>query len=105
MKILIVEDNRSLAMLVADTLREAGMLPDIASTSRKAEEALAAVKYDALLLDLGLPDRDGCQLIEDLRLQGSSIPILVATARHEVGTESRFESEPPRRYSTGWQNP
>jgi len=84
MKILIVEDNRSLAMLVADTLRKAGMLPDIASTSRQAEKALAATEYDALLLDLGLPDRDGFQLLEDLRSRGSSIPILITTARHAL---------------------
>ena len=83
-KILIVEDNRTLAMLIADSLKKAGMLPDIVGTSRQAEEALAADEYDALLLDLGLPDRDGFQLIEDLRLQGSSIPILVTTARHAL---------------------
>jgi two-component system response regulator TctD len=84
MKILVVEDNGTLAMLIAAALKKAGMLPDIASTSRQAEQALAAIEYDALLLDLGLPDRDGFQLMQDLRSRGSSIPILVTTARHAL---------------------
>lgn len=84
MKILVVEDNRTLAMLIATTLKKVGMVPDIASTSRKAEKALAAIDYDALLLDLGLPDRDGFQLMQDLRSKGSSVPILVMTARHAL---------------------
>lgn len=84
MKILIVEDNATLAMLMAGTLKKAGMLPAVVNTSEQAEKALAAIEYDALLLDLGLPDRDGFQLMQDLRAQGSSIPILVTTARHAL---------------------
>ena len=84
MKILVVEDNGTLAMLIATTLKKSGMLPDIASTSQQAEQALAAIEYDALLLDLGLPDRDGFQFMQDLRMRGSSIPILVMTARHAL---------------------
>jgi len=84
MKILVVEDNGTLAMRIATALKNAGMLPDIASTSRQVEQALAGTEYDAILLDLGLPDRDGLQLMQDLRSRESSIPILVTTARHAL---------------------
>jgi DNA-binding response OmpR family regulator len=84
MKVLIVEDNRTLATLMAATLRKAGLPVDVVGTALEAEQALEASVYDALLLDLGLPDRDGLQLMEKLRSSGNAIPILVTTARHAL---------------------
>src|SRR5947209_4036561 len=50
-----------------------------------AETALASEPYDCVLLDLGLPRRDGLSVLRNLRARGSAVPVLVATARDSVG--------------------
>jgi DNA-binding response OmpR family regulator len=85
MRLLLVEDNDRLAHFLAKGLGESGFTVDCVGLAEEAEAALATTRFDAVVLDLGLPDGDGLELLKRLRAQGSSIPILVATARSELG--------------------
>lgn len=81
MRLLLVEDNDRLAELVIDGLEKHGFAVDRLATVDGAEHALAVTDYDLLLVDLGLPDGDGLDLIRTLRRQRNPAPILVLTAR------------------------
>jgi len=81
MRLLVVEDNAELAELVAKGLRSAGYDADILSTADEAANVLRTTFYAALILDLGLPDGDGLELLRELRHRNNPIPILVLTAR------------------------
>lgn len=81
MRVLIVEDNARLAGLVADGLGRAGMVCDAATSLDAADSALACADFDAMLLDLGLPDGDGRGWLERRRAAGLALPVLVLTAR------------------------
>jgi DNA-binding response OmpR family regulator len=63
MRLLIIEDERRIAGLVAQALRQAGFAVDALATLAAAEAALLTTVYDAAVLDLGLPDGDGLQLL------------------------------------------
>jgi DNA-binding response OmpR family regulator len=81
MRVLLVEDNSKLAAVTVDAMRSHGFTTDRVATAHDAEEAAANVEYEAIILDLGLPDRDGLSLIEPLRRRKRSTPLLVLTAR------------------------
>lgn len=81
MRVLLIEDNAKLAAVTSDAMRAHGFTIDNVSTALDAEEAAATVDYDAMVLDLGLPDRDGLTLIEPLRKSSPSTPLLILTAR------------------------
>lgn len=85
MRVLIVEDEREVADLLARALREAAWAPDVATTGRGALESLSANEYDLAVLDLGLPDMDGFEVCRRWRAQGGRTPILMLTARAELG--------------------
>jgi len=82
-KILIAEDEPRIAMFVARGLRSHGH--DVMHVSMACEviEALMTAEIDLLLLDLGLPDGDGLQLLEELRGQGIQTPVIILTARDD----------------------
>jgi two-component system copper resistance phosphate regulon response regulator CusR len=80
-RLLLVEDERRLAERLARGLREEGFAVDLAPTAATARELFVASDYDAVLLDLGLPDGDGLALLHDWRAEGSAQPVLVLTAR------------------------
>jgi two-component system response regulator QseB len=89
-KILLVEDHLAMSEIVADYLRHRGFAIDVV---RRADEALAAsrvTRYDAVILDLGLPDADGMHVLIELR-HGSAakIPAIIVTARD--GLEDRVD--------------
>ncbi len=84
MRVLFVEDNERLAGLVSRGLREAGFTIDWMGRVDEAEAASRALRYDAVILDLGLPDADGMSLLNLLRARGDSTPVLVLTARDAV---------------------
>lgn len=84
MRLLIIEDERRIADLVAETLRQAGFVVDAVGTVADADAALQTTAYDAAVLDLGLPDGDGLRLLADLRRRPESPPVLVLTARDTV---------------------
>ncbi|MCW1382532.1 response regulator transcription factor [Novosphingobium sp. KCTC 2891] len=81
MRLLIVEDNARLASLVADALARKGMTCDTAGSLDDADAALASASFDAILLDLGLPDGDGRLWLQARRRGGFSVPVLMLTAR------------------------
>jgi DNA-binding response OmpR family regulator len=81
MRLLIVEDNEELAELLAKGLRTVGYEADLLSTADEARSVLETTFYAALILDLGLPDGDGLELLRELRHRNNPIPVLVLTAR------------------------
>jgi DNA-binding response OmpR family regulator len=81
MRLLVVEDNEELSELLAKGLQSAGYEADILSTIDEARSVLSTTFYAALILDLGLPDGDGLELLRDIRHRNNPIPVLVLTAR------------------------
>lgn len=84
MNILIVEDNKELAVEVYDFLCNVGYICKIANTCSDALEELNSNDYDAMLLDLGLPDGDGFEVLKALRKTKSKTAVIVITARGEL---------------------
>jgi two-component system OmpR family response regulator len=84
MRVLLVEDDRMIGEEMLQALRQQGYAVDWVRDGAMAEAALQAESYDLLLLDLGLPQRDGLSVLRGLRAGGSRIPVLVATARDAV---------------------
>ena len=84
MRVLLVEDNLRLSTLVRRGLENADFTVDGVGTLSDAEAALDTAPYDVVILDLGLPDGDGLDLLRDMRAGGSHIPVLVLTARDGV---------------------
>jgi two-component system response regulator QseB len=81
MRVLIVEDDHLLGAGVQTGLGQEGYSTVWLRNAELAAQALAAERFDVLILDLGLPDRDGLALLRDLRQDGSDLPVLVLTAR------------------------
>lgn len=81
MKILLVEDDHALAEGLAAALRKAGLLVDVAGDGRHADFLVTTERYDAVVLDLGLPDGSGVQWLSGWREQGIDLPVLILTAR------------------------
>ena len=81
MRLLIIEDNEDLAGLLAKGLRSAGYDSDQFNSAAEARVALQTTTYAALILDLGLPDGDGLDVLRELRQRNDSIPVLLLTAR------------------------
>ncbi|WP_296350545.1 response regulator transcription factor [Reyranella sp.] len=84
MRILIVEDNSDFSSLVAANLARAGFDADQVSTAADAQKAVASVDYSAVVLDLGLPDDEGIDLLRTLRSSTHTLPIIVTTARDSL---------------------
>jgi DNA-binding response OmpR family regulator len=84
MRVLIVEDEPRIAEILAAALRRAGFAADSVALCADAGAALAANPYDVTILDLGLPDGDGLNLLQDLRARENPIPVLILTARDAV---------------------
>ena len=84
MRLLVIEDERRIADLVAEALKQAGFVVDTVGSLADAQAALASPAYDAMVLDLGLPDGDGLTLLAELRRHPESPPVLVLTARDTV---------------------
>lgn len=89
MKILLVEDDPTLGEAVMLALRQAGFLVDWARDGVRAELALEGYAYDALLLDLGLPRREGLEILRRARGRGESLPVMILTARDSVADRVR----------------
>ena len=84
MRILIVEDEQKMAALLHRGLRRHGYAADVAGDGGAALRLAAVTAYDAILLDVGLPDMDGMEACRRLREAGSAVPVLVLTARDGV---------------------
>lgn len=84
MRVMLVEDDPLLGEGVVDVLQREQMVPEWLTEGRGVCEALEGSTFDALILDLGLPDIDGFEILRQLREGQSQIPVLVLTARDEV---------------------
>lgn len=84
MRILLIEDSARLRDLICEAIREIGWKIDAFETAGDGRSALADAEYDLLLLDLGLPDEDGIDVLRDLRASKIQTPVLVLTARGAI---------------------
>lgn len=84
MRILLVEDDSLLGEGIRVGLRQDGYAVDWVTTGEAAERALATESFDLLVLDLGLPGRDGLSVLRQLRRGGNDTPVIILTARDTV---------------------
>jgi DNA-binding response OmpR family regulator len=84
MRLLIIEDEVRIAEILRSTLSRSGFAVDAVRLCGDARAALEVNPYDAVILDLGLPDGDGLGLLRDMRARGNAVPVLVLTARDAV---------------------
>lgn len=85
MRILLVEDERALAKEISDFLQSEHHVVDAVSSKKMASENLAINSYDFALIDLGLPDGDGLDLLQDVSRYQKDTSVIILTARTEVG--------------------
>src|SRR3954463_586238 len=89
MRLLLVEDDAKLAAAVCRGLRGEGYAVDHAADGEAAIADAHVWDYDAVILDLMLPRRDGLDVCRTLRRRGDGVPILMLTAREQVGDRIR----------------
>ena len=84
MRILVIEDETKTAAFLAKGLREAGFVVDLARDGETGLERAHAIKLDLLIVDVMLPNKDGWEVVAELRRSGVRTPILFLTARDSV---------------------
>jgi len=84
MRLLLVEDDPMLGAAVQRVLQQESFAVDWARDGEEAELALDALSYDLMLLDLGLPGKNGLDILHDLRKKKVSMPVIILTARDAV---------------------
>jgi two-component system OmpR family response regulator len=89
MRVLLIEDDRMVGAAVVDALKDAAYAVDWVTDGESAVEAAELETYDVALLDLGLPIRDGRDVLRRLRQQGRALPIIIVTARD--GLDDRID--------------
>lgn len=81
MRILVVEDEEKVASFIRKGLEQMSYTVDVAGTGEDALAMALTTRYDALVLDVMLPGRDGLSVVRELRSRGSDVPVLALTAR------------------------
>src|SRR5215831_12320852 len=89
MRLLVVEDDLPIQEFLERALSEAGYRVDVAANAARAEALALEGVHDAFILDLGLPDMDGLDLIARCRAHGNSAPVLILSARRSVDERVR----------------
>jgi two-component system, OmpR family, response regulator len=89
MRVLIVEDDDTIGSFVAKGLEEAGFAVDRAADGNVGLDLALATPYDAAVVDVMLPGKDGLSLVESLRRRGVRMPVLFLSARHTVDDRVR----------------
>jgi two-component system response regulator QseB len=84
MRVLVVEDDRMIAKGLHTALKQDGYAVDGVSDGASAAAALRSSQFDLVLLDLGLPERDGLEVLRELRARGDATPVIIVTARDDV---------------------
>jgi DNA-binding response OmpR family regulator len=84
-RILIVEDTSEIADALEHHLQRRGYTTAVATRAAQAGALVASERPDLIVLDLGLPDRDGYTVLEQLRARGHDTPVLILSARREEG--------------------
>ena len=86
-RILIVEDDADMSALLRRGLDAEGHETLLAEDGESAATHAALQDFDLVVLDLGLPDRDGLEILRDLRASGSLLPVIILTGSHEMKTK------------------
>lgn len=81
MRLLYIEDNEKLALNTSASLRDAGFVVDVVHTAADALHSVKSFEYDAVILDLGLPDLDGLDVLPKIKMVKPQTPVLICTAR------------------------
>ncbi len=89
MRLLVVEDDPQIAGFIAGGLREAGYAVDAVADGESGFRQALAVDYDAAVVDVMLPRRDGLSLVRALRQRGSDLPVLILSAKRSVDDRVR----------------
>jgi DNA-binding response OmpR family regulator len=89
MKILVIEDEQRMGRFIERALSEQSYTVRVVETCAAARDALAESPYDAIVLDLGLPDGDGLELLRDWRASRFNEPVLILSARDAVDDRVR----------------
>lgn len=84
MRILIIEDDKTLSYEMKEGLEQRGFIIDVANTGTEGEEMAFITNYDAVLLDLNLPDKDGIEILSFLRENDRNIPVIIVSARDKI---------------------
>jgi two-component system response regulator QseB len=84
MRVLLVEDDAMIGNSVREGLRQDGFTVDWVTDGRAADAALNAENYGAVLLDLGLPQIGGMEILRRLRARGGDVPVLIVTASDAI---------------------
>src|SRR5579883_2846992 len=84
MRVLLLEDHRAMREMIADHLKERGFAVDAVSRGEEAVAAAGVARFDAVILDLGLPDIDGMQVLASLRSSRAELPAIILTARDSI---------------------
>lgn len=89
MRVLLVEDNSELANGLIKVLTLSGFQVDLVKTAEDAEAAIAANKFELVILDLTLPDGDGLDVLKNIRNRGADVPVIILTARGNLDDRVR----------------
>lgn len=89
MRLLVVEDEKKLSAFILKGLAQEGFAADAAATAEEALDRALGGVYDAIILDVNLPGRDGFAVLRELRGQGDATPVLMLTARGSVDDKVR----------------
>lgn len=89
MKILVVEDEKKIAGFIQKGLEEQGFLVEVSNDGDEAYYLATTQQYDAIVLDIMLPGRDGLSILKNLRKKKNTVPVILLTARSEL--EERLE--------------
>ncbi len=81
MRLLVIEDDKDLNRQISQALEEAGYVVDTAFDGEEGHFLGDTEPYDAVVLDLGLPQKDGIRVLEEWRADGRAMPVLILTAR------------------------
>ena len=84
MRILVVEDEKKIATFVQGGLKECGFVVDVVHRGDEALDIILAHHFDAVVLDIMLPGRDGLSILRVLRERANCVPVLILTARGEI---------------------
>src|SRR5918999_4991832 len=91
-RILIAEDDERVASLLEKGLRENGFSTSLADDGEQAQTMGLTDEFDLMILDMGLPQRDGLQVLQELRSRGKTLPVLVLTGRRERDAATCLEA-------------
>lgn len=94
LRVLVADDNRDTVMMLGILLRSEGMVVRLTTRGAEVQAAVGEFRPDAVLLDIGMPDRSGLQVALDLsREYGAKCPVLIAVTAHSTDAAKRLTAK------------